>query len=171
MRRSLLSLPFLLLTLAPVAEAQTVWVPSTFSNGSVADADAMNANVTAVVEGVNTALANRATVCAGAGGKWDAGTRTCIPASSYNCFIAGFCAQAAIAFPPATYGYTNVYEGDTPGAGDAFATGCNEAPSPNPWLHGAHISYVLPQLAPPPPTTISNWQASREYLTFLCASN
>merc|ERR1712034_130514 len=90
----------------PVAEAQTVSVPNTLTNGSVAEADAMNANfeavrtgvnlaltsadvtgltqftngTTAVVDGVNTALANRATDCAGAGGTWNPGTSTCTAA-------------------------------------------------------------------------------------------
>ena len=56
MRRILLSLPLLLLTLAPVAEAQTVSVPNTFTKGSAADADEVNANFTALETGVNTAL-------------------------------------------------------------------------------------------------------------------
>ena len=175
MRGILLSLPLLLLTLAPLANAQTVLVPNTFTNGSVADADAMNenfeavvngvnlaltsadvtglteftngttadadevnANFTAVVNGVNTALANRATDCAGAGGQWDAGTSTCSPASSYNCFVGGFCALAATPsyFPSPPWVYTNVYEGDTPGAGDALAAGCNEIPGSLRWAEG-----------------------------------
>ena len=41
---------------APVAEAQTVSVPNTLTNGSVAEADAMNANFEAVRTGVNLAL-------------------------------------------------------------------------------------------------------------------
>ena len=56
MRRILLSLPFLLLTLSPAANAQTVSVPNTLTNGSVAEADAMNANFEAVRTGVNLAL-------------------------------------------------------------------------------------------------------------------
>ncbi len=148
---------------APVAEAQTVSVPNTLTNGSVAEADAMNANFeavrtgvnlaltsadvtgltqftngttadadevnanfTAVVDGVNTALANRATDCAGAGGTWEAGTSTCTPASSYNCYVGGFCARLAFAFPPATYGYTNVYEGHTRFSEPALGAGCND---------------------------------------------
>ncbi len=158
---------------APVAEAQTVSVPNTLTNGSLAEADAMNenfeavrtgvnlaltsadvtgltqftngttadadevnANFTAVVDGVNTALANRATDCAGAGGTWNAGTSTCTPASSYNCFVGGFCAQVAIYFPPAISGYTNVYDGDTWGAGAALEAGCNEAPGNQQWGDG-----------------------------------
>ena len=56
MRRVLLSLPLLLLTLTPVANAQTVSVSHTFTNGSVADADAMDANFEAVRTGLNAAL-------------------------------------------------------------------------------------------------------------------
>ena len=56
MRRILLSLPFLLLLLAPAAEAQTVSVPNTLTNGSVAEADAMNANFTELEVGINAAL-------------------------------------------------------------------------------------------------------------------
>ena len=41
---------------APVAEAQTVSVPNTLTNGSVAEADAMNENFEAVRTGVNLAL-------------------------------------------------------------------------------------------------------------------
>jgi hypothetical protein len=33
--------------------------------------------------------------CTQAGGTWDAATSTCTAASHYNCFVAGFCAQAA----------------------------------------------------------------------------
>ena len=170
---SLLVIGLALPMLAPAANAQTVSVPNTLTNGSLAEADAMNANFeavrtgvnlaltsadvtgltqftngttadadevnanfTAVVNGVNTALSNRATDCAGAGGTWDPGTSTCTAASSYNCFIGGFCAQAAIEFPPAQYNYTNVYAGDTQGAGAALAAGCDELPGENEWVDG-----------------------------------
>ena len=56
MQRILLSLPFLLLTLSPSANAQTVSVPNTLTNGSVADADAMNDNFAELEFGVNAAL-------------------------------------------------------------------------------------------------------------------
>ena len=52
MRRILLSLS-VLLTLSLSANAQTVSVPNTLTNGSVADADAMNENFEAVRTGVN----------------------------------------------------------------------------------------------------------------------
>ena len=107
----------------------SVTVPNTFTNGTTADADQVNANFTALETGVNTALANRATDCAGAGGTWNAGTSTCTPApaaSSYNCFVGGFCARLAFAFPPATYGYTNVYEGHSRFSEPALGAGCND---------------------------------------------
>jgi hypothetical protein len=164
----------LALAYAPVAEAETVSVPNTLTNGSVAEADAMNANFeavrtgvnlaltsadvtgltqftngttadadevnanfTAVVDGVNTALANRATDCAGAGGTWNAGTSTCTE-GFYNCFIGGFCAQAAIDYPPAgpPFGYTNVYDGDLLDEGAALAAGCNVLPGSSRWILG-----------------------------------
>ena len=56
MRRILLSLSLLLLTLSPAANAQTVSVPNTLTNGSVAEAPAMNENFDAVLNGVNAAL-------------------------------------------------------------------------------------------------------------------
>ena len=56
MRHILLSIPFLLLILSPAVNAQTVSVSHTFTNGSVAEADAMNANFEAVRTGVNAAL-------------------------------------------------------------------------------------------------------------------
>jgi hypothetical protein len=103
----------------------------------------VNANFTAVVDGVNTAVANRATDCAGAGGTWDAGTSTCTAASSYHCFVGGFCAQAAIDFPPAEYGYSNVYQGDTQGAGAALAAGCNASPGSTSWSLGVMITSAI----------------------------
>jgi hypothetical protein len=48
----------LALGFAPVAEAQTVSVPNTLNNSSVADADAVNANFTELEVGVNAALSS-----------------------------------------------------------------------------------------------------------------
>ena len=53
---SLLVIGLALPMLAPVANAQTVSVPNTLSNGSLAEAEAMNANFEAVRTGVNLAL-------------------------------------------------------------------------------------------------------------------
>jgi len=56
-RRASTGLGLLLaLAYAPVAEAQTVSVPNTLTNGSVAEAPAMNENFDAVLNGVNAAL-------------------------------------------------------------------------------------------------------------------
>ena len=193
MRRILLSLPLLLLTLSPAANAQTVSVPNTLTNGSVAEADAMNANFTELEvgvnaalttgsvavphtftngatadadqvnanfteleTGVNTALANRATDCAAVGGTWDAGTSSCT--AGYNCFAGGFCSQAAIGFPPADFGYANVYEGHTMSTEPALSVGCNIEYSifdTLPWEDGvsAYAGCVAsgPCVAGPPP--------------------
>ena len=100
----------------------------------------MNANFTAVVDGVDTALANRATDGAGAGGTWSAGTSTCTPGAaggSYNCFIGGFCSQAAIDFPPAVNGYTNVYDGYSQRTEPALGAGCNASPAYALWAQGS----------------------------------
>ena len=78
----------------------------------------------AAAEAVAAAAAGSA-ACTQAGGTWDAGTSTCTPAAApYNCFIGGFCSQAAIDFPPATFGYTNVYDGHTQTTEPALGAGC-----------------------------------------------
>jgi hypothetical protein len=74
--------------------------------------------------------------CVAGGGTWAAGTSTCTAASNYNCFVGGFCAQAAIDFPPASYGYTNVYDGHTQGADPALGAGCNTAIGSDNWQDG-----------------------------------
>ena len=131
----------------------SVTVPYTFTNGTTANADEVNANFTAVVDGVNTALANRATDCAGAGGTWNAGTSTCTP--SYNCFIGGFCAQAAIEAPPGDFGYTNLYDGHTQGTEPALSAGCNTFPLPGAFLwsdgHDLAVEYLSPPVTAEPP--------------------
>ena len=79
----------------------------------------------AAAEAVAAAAAGSA-ACTQAGGTWDAGTSTCTPAAApYNCFIGGFCSQAAIDFPPSEYGYTNVYDGHTQTTEPALGAGCN----------------------------------------------
>ena len=213
MRRILLSLPFLLLTLSPVANAQTV--PNIFTDGTPALASEVNENFQALASAVNASdcataadvvcnpsvscpacpscpacdtlgnfnqgvasvdiTADNETLCTNAGGTynaganscsvdittdnaaiaaaagsaactqsggtWEAGTSTCTPApaaSSYNCFVGGFCAQAAKDFPPATHGYTNVYDGADQDEGAALAAGCNaDIPHTNgsSWFH------------------------------------
>ena len=127
------------------AEAQ-VTVPNTFTDGHVSDSVDMNGNFTALVDGVNTALSNRETECAAAGGTGDAEGSRCTAASNYNCFIGGFCAQAAIEHPPSTYGYTNIYEGHTQITEPAVSAGCNTPPGETNWTEGARYfstAYVL----------------------------
>ena len=119
----------------------SVAVPNTFTNGTTANADEVNANFTELETGVNTALANRATDCAGAGGTWNAGTSTCTPA--YNCYIGGFCAQAAFDFPPATHGYTNVYDGHTQGTEPALGAGCNTFSGSVQWADGTNDAHLV----------------------------
>ena len=78
---------------------------------------------------------NDQSVCEAADGTWENGT--CAPASSYNCFVGGFCAQAAIDFVPGLYHfYTNVYEGHTPGTEPALGAGCNQFPGSYEWTEG-----------------------------------
>ena len=96
----------------------------------------------AAAEAVAAAAAGSA-ACTQAGGTWDAGTSTCTPAAApYNCFIGGFCSWAAIDFPPATFGYTNVYVGHTDGTPEAFAAGCGELPESLNWQDGEDMAYL-----------------------------
>ena len=68
--------------------------------------------------------------CTTAGGTWEAGTSTCTEASNYNCFIGGFCAEAA------ELGHTNVYDGHTQTTEPALGAGCNVSPNSTLWQHG-----------------------------------
>ena len=106
----------------------------------------------AAAEAVAAAAAGSA-ACTQAGGTWDAGTSTCTPAAApYNCFIGGFCSQAAIDFPPATFGYTNVYDGHTQTTEPALGAGCGTFGSPLfiAWEDGVSAS----QLSPFPPALL-----------------
>ena len=98
------------------------------------------ASVDLTTDNAAVAAAAGNAACTQAGGTWEAGTSTCTPApaaSSYNCFVAGFCAQAAIDVPPGDFGYTNVYEGHTPGTEPALGAGCNSLPGSTSWVEGA----------------------------------
>ena len=140
MLRTTLLLIALLLSAASSAQAQ-VTIPNTFSDGTPALASEVNENFAALAAALES-------VCTAAGGTWNTGTSTCTAAaSSYNCFIGGFCAQAAILFPPAEYGYTNIYDGDTQGTDPALAAGCNASGS-SLWLAGAFLA--RPQFIYPP---------------------
>ena len=63
--------------------------------------------------------------------------------STYNCFLGGFCAQAAITFPPSEWGYSNAYLHDTSDKGDALAAGCNVAGGLSNWTAGADLLHLL----------------------------
>jgi len=97
----------------------------------------------AAAEAVAAAAAGSA-ACTQAGGTWDAGTSTCTPA--YNCFIGGFCSQAAIDFPPPNPGYDNVYDGHTQTTEPAIGF-CFDFPGSTGWDFGAQfyqsIRYAL----------------------------
>jgi len=136
-----------------VAEVATL-----LAGGSVTDCSAELSTCTGSLSTCNGALTNCVGVdvpaaleagCVAGGGTWAAGTSTCTAASSYNCFIGGFCAKAAIDYPTATYGWINLYEGHTEGTEPALGAGCNNPPTngfPSAWASGhsafAEASYV-----------------------------
>ena len=99
--------------------AATSATETAFTNGSVQGA----ASVDITTDNAAAEAAAGSAACTQAGGTWDAGTSTCT--APYNCFIGGFCSQAAIDFPPATFGYTNVYDGHTQTTEPALGAGCN----------------------------------------------
>ncbi len=99
--------------------------------GGTYDAGADSCSVDITTDNAAIAAAAGNAACTQAGGTWEAGTSTCTPgpaASSYNCFVGGFCAQAAINYPPGSWGYSNVYEGHTQGTEPALGAGCNTPP-------------------------------------------
>ena len=99
--------------------------------GGTYDAGADSCSVDITTDNAAIAAVAGHVACTQAGGTWEAGTSTCTPApaaSSYNCFVGGFCAQAAIEFPPGDFNYPNVYEGHTPGTEPALGAGCNLPP-------------------------------------------
>jgi hypothetical protein len=110
-----------------------------YDQGVVAGA----ASVDITTDNAVAAAAAGNAACTQAGGTWDGST--CTAASSYNCFVGGFCSQAAISFPPATYGYTNVYDGHTQGTEPALGAGCNNQtglPSGfDRWVLGYELDY------------------------------
>jgi hypothetical protein len=136
--------------------AATSATDTAFTNGSiqgVASVDITTDN--AAAEAVAAAAAGSA-ACTQAGGTWDAGTSTCT--APYNCFIGGFCSQAAIDFPPATNGYTNVYDGHTQTTEPALGAGCNVNPGSIIWrLFGSDLdvdsrqSFFSSLMSPPFP--------------------
>ena len=130
--------------------ALNVTVPNSFANSGIADANEINSNFEALRTAVDTftndlAAATSATQTAGsnactqAGGTWKGETSTCTAASNYNCFVGGFCSQAAIQFPLATWAYTNVYDGHTASTQPALGAGCNASPGVEQWVDGKQI--------------------------------
>ena len=72
--------------------------------------------------------------CAAAGGTWENDACTPAPsASSYNCFIAGFCSYTAEEYAPDVWEYGNVYVGDTRETEPALSAGCNVDPGLLAW--------------------------------------
>ena len=142
---AILVVPMLAGVLSSPAHAQ-VSVPHTFTNGTPADADEVNANFEAVVDGiVDTARDVNHTQCAWEGGSWDEATKTC--ALSYNCFTGGFCAQAGIAVgnPGDEVAIPNIYEGHTPHSGRALEAECNFGEGLDRWNAGVSTLVQLPQ--------------------------
>ena len=141
-----------------LADALDVTVPNSFANSGIADAGEVNANFEALRTAVDTftddlAAATQATQTAGsnactqAGGTWNGQTSTCTPApaaSSYNCFVAGFCAQAVIdgLSLPGQFGQINVYEGHTQGTEPALGAGCNTSPGSALWTGGSQTPFA-----------------------------
>ena len=101
-------------------------------NEGVASVDMTTDN--AAAEAV-AAAAGGSAACTQVGGTWDAETSTCT--APYNCFIGGYCSQAATEFPSLLSFYTNAYEGHTrvttdgSGASCATASGLEQA-----WVFG-----------------------------------
>ena len=127
--------------------AATSATDTAFTNGSIQGV----ASVDITTDNAAAEAAAGSAACTQAGGTWDAGTSTCTPAAApYNCFIGGFCSQAAIDFPPATFGYTNVYDGHTQTTEPALGVGCNVAPLQTHWSVGVALSYRQYVLAYPP---------------------
>ena len=75
--------------------------------------------------------------CQAGGGTWDAETSTCTAASSYNCFVAGFCSQLASSWPPAQYTYTNVYAVHELSTLPALEAGCSVGNGKEEWNAGS----------------------------------
>jgi hypothetical protein len=113
--------------------------------GGTYDAGTDSCSVNITTDNAAAEAAAGSAACTQAGGTWDAGPSTCTPAAApYNCFIGGYCSQAAIDFPPASFGYNNDYDGHTQTTEPALGAGCNEFPFSSVWLDGR-------QLVRPPP--------------------
>ena len=115
--------------------------------GGTYDAGTDSCSVDITTDNAAAEAAAGSAACTQAGGTWDAATSTCTPAAApYNCFIGGFCSQAAIDFPPATFGYTNVYDGHTQTTEPALGAGCNASPGSSGWFAGSGEFTRMPTL-------------------------
>ena len=146
--------------------AATSATDTAFTNGSIqgvasVDITTDNAAAEAVAAAVAAAAAGSA-ACTQVGGTWDAETSTCTPAAApYNCFIGGFCSQAAIDFPPEAFEYTNVYDGHTQTTEPALGAGCNASSGATAWSNAA-VDH---------PETTEGFPISYYLFKPLCASN
>jgi hypothetical protein len=122
--------------------AATSATDTAFNNGSVQGA----ASVDITTDNAAAAAAAGSAACAQAGGMWDGST--CTAASNYNCFVGGFCAQAAIDFPPGDFGYTNVYDGDTQATEPALGAGCNSGSGSSSWITGVQSITTFESCSP-----------------------
>ena len=127
--------------------AATSATETAFNNGIVQGA----ASVDITTDNAAVEAAAGEAACTQAGGTWNAGTSTCTP--SYNCFIGGFCAQAAIYSPPGAFGYTNLYDGHTQGTDPALSAGCNTFPGAFLWGdgHDLAVEFLSPPVTAEPP--------------------
>ena len=137
-----------------LTDALDVTVPNSFANSGIADANEINSNFETLKTAVDTftndlAAATSATEtaaengCTQGGGTWNAGMSTCTAASSYNCFVGGFCAALALDCPfcpDGPSGMLNVYVGHTPGTEPALGAGCNFAPGSWLWQIGVEAA-------------------------------
>ena len=98
---------------------------------------------------------NDQSVCEAADGTWENGT--CTPASSYNCFIGGFCSLAAYKFPPVVHPYINVYDGHTQGTEPALGAGCSVSSGSSHWVAGYSLLNALIPGGPLAPTEPPWW--------------
>lgn len=120
------------------ADAAMQATESAFNNG-VASVDITTDNAESYASGVASVdiTTDNAAVCENAGGTWHVSTSTCAAASGYHCFIAGFCARAAIEFDPANFSYTNLYDGHTQVTEPALGAGCHGNPGAGMWTEGS----------------------------------
>jgi hypothetical protein len=141
--------------------AMTSALDTAFSNGSAngyvygiesVDITSDNAAVAATAAAAVDITTDNQAVCEAAGGTWEAVTSTCTAASNYNCFVGGFCAQAAIRYPPGQHGYVNAYDGHTQETEPALSAGCNDLTSTKSslWNNGqfANDGYLFARTVP-----------------------